>query len=122
VSARRAGPKTPCVLHGDNKKTTRVGNPKAENPNAEGVRHEQQACSAKAVFVGLDGTGRGLVMGTRRRWIAPVVGAGEALVLLDAVRRRWVPAHRGLVFVLAEAGSAAAGLGIMAQLRRDRMS
>ena len=61
-------------------------------------------------------------METRRRWIAPVVGTGEALVLLDALRRRSVPAHRGLAFVLGDVGSGAAGLGIMAQLRRDRMS
>ena len=61
-------------------------------------------------------------METRRRWIEPVIGGGPALVLLDAVRRRWVPAYRGLAFVLADAGSGPAGLGLMAKLRRDRMS
>lgn len=55
-----------------------------------------------------------------RPWllVLSLIDAGEALILVDAVWRRTVRRAPGAAFVAADAGSAAAGLGLIAQMRR----
>jgi hypothetical protein len=55
-----------------------------------------------------------------RPWLLALslIDAGEALVVLDAVRRRTVAFAPGLAFVAADAGSAIAGAGVIVQMRR----
>jgi hypothetical protein len=55
-----------------------------------------------------------------RPWLLALslIDGGEAPVVLAAVRRGEVATANGLAFAAADARSAAAGLGVMAQIRR----